>query len=403
MTTVTTCANHPDRERAAFCQNCGKPLCTECIRNIGPSVFCEPCFTARTAAPAPGAYTGYVPAPAAAGVPNPGLAALLGFIPGVGAMYNEQYAKGIVHLMVFAILVSLSHESGVFGLFVAGWIFYMVIEAHHTARARRDGTPLPNPFGLNDLSERLGFGRNWPAAAPFAANPNAAPGPAAPYSSVPPYTPPYTPPFTSVPPVSNWGAPQEQYPYSAPPNPPVPPVPPMPPYVDPNIPYYRRFPAGAIWLIGLGVFFLLGNSGLWHLHSHYFGPFLLIAIGVWIFVRRMTYGGAGIANDGTPGYGFRLAMALRGALWTILIGIIWLLDLLHILSWSHSWPILLIAGGVMLLCKRSLYGGYGNGFGPYGGYPGYPNTPPPTPPAQTTTAIVSAHDSTTRPGDQEGR
>jgi hypothetical protein len=57
----------------------------------------------------------------------------------------------------------------------------------------------------------------------------------------------------------------------------------------------------------------------------------------------------------------------------------------------------------MLLFKRSLYGGYGYGFGPYGGYPGYPNTPPPTPPAQTTTAIVSAHDSTTRPGDQEGR
>jgi hypothetical protein len=36
------------------------------------------------------------------GEPSPGLAALLGFIPGVGAMYNEQYAKGIVHLMVFA-------------------------------------------------------------------------------------------------------------------------------------------------------------------------------------------------------------------------------------------------------------------------------------------------------------
>jgi hypothetical protein len=410
---MTNCANHPDRERAAFCQNCGKPLCTECIRNIGASVFCEPCFTARTAAPAPGAYPGYTPGPvppgyapgpAAVGIPNPGLAALLGFIPGVGAMYNEQYAKGIVHLMVFAILVSLSHQSGIFGLFVAGWIFYMVIEAHHTARARRDGTPLPNPFGLNDLSERLGFGRSWPTAAPFAANPDPAsqpaPGQAPPYSSAPPYTPPYT----YVPPVSNWGAPQEQYPYNAPPIPPVPPVPPMPPYVDPNVPYYRRFPAGAIWLIGLGIFFLLGNSGIWHLHSRFFGPFLLIAVGVWIFVRRMTCTGGSLANDGTPGYGFRLAMALRGALWTILIGVIWLLDLLHILSWNSSWPILLIAGGVMLLFKRSLYGGYGYGFGA-GPYPGYPNTPPPTPPVQTTTttAIVPTHDQGTRSGDQEGR
>jgi hypothetical protein len=47
------CANHPDRERAAFCQNCGKPLCAECVRNVGASVFCEPCLVARVAAPTP--------------------------------------------------------------------------------------------------------------------------------------------------------------------------------------------------------------------------------------------------------------------------------------------------------------------------------------------------------------
>ena len=107
------------------------------------------------------------PPPIGAGEPSPGLAALLGFIPGVGAMYNGQYAKGIVHLMVFAVLVSLADDvNGIFGLFIAGWICYMVIEAHHTACARRDGTPLPNPIGLNDLSERLGFGKAWPGSAP---------------------------------------------------------------------------------------------------------------------------------------------------------------------------------------------------------------------------------------------
>src|ERR1700722_15664486 len=115
------CANHPDRERTAFCQNCGKPLCSECIRTDGSSIFCEPCYTARTATPgaapgAPGApgygYPGYPSYPPhTPGEPNPSLAALLGLIPGVGAMYNEQYAKGIVHLIVFAILVSLAHES----------------------------------------------------------------------------------------------------------------------------------------------------------------------------------------------------------------------------------------------------------------------------------------------------
>src|SRR5882757_10486527 len=172
------CANHPDRENTAFCQNCGKPICQECTRVVGTAVFCEPCLATKLASGPVGSATGSnpIPPPPVYGSdewlhqqvtqpgPNPGLAALLGFIPGVGAMYNGQYAKGVVHLIVFAILVSLANENGIFGLFIAGWVCYQVIEAHHTAKARRDGTPLPNPFGLNDLSERLGFGKAWPSA-----------------------------------------------------------------------------------------------------------------------------------------------------------------------------------------------------------------------------------------------
>src|SRR5580698_10472988 len=172
------CANHPDRERIAFCQNCGKPLCQECTRVVGTAVFCEPCLAAKlsgTGAPPDASAPGTYPTAAAYGAgipsfgngePNPGLAALLGIIPGVGAMYNGQYAKGIVHLIVFAVLITLSHENGIFGIFIAGWVIYQILEAHHTARARRDGTPLPNPFGLNDLGERLDFGKAWPGGAP---------------------------------------------------------------------------------------------------------------------------------------------------------------------------------------------------------------------------------------------
>src|SRR5271155_2466072 len=204
------CSSHPDRERIAFCQNCGKPLCQECTRTVGSAVFCEPCLAARLAGagsppPAGGAYTtgpsggtytysgneagvnysvsGVIPPPTPPGAPNPGLAALLGFIPGVGAMYNGQYAKGVVHLVVFAILVSLANENGIFGLFIAGWVCYQVIEAHHTAKARRDGTPLPNPFGLNDLGERLGFGKAWPGTTGATTQQNVAPDAAQPTSS----------------------------------------------------------------------------------------------------------------------------------------------------------------------------------------------------------------------------
>ena len=136
----------------AFCQHCGRPLSKETVRVVGPAVFCEPCLAARLTGASTGpAYSPVDPgSPPFAwtspppGRPNPNLAALLGLIPGVGAMYNEQYAKGIAHLFIFAVLVSLSHISEVFGLLLSGWIFYMAIEAHHTAKARRDGMPLPN-------------------------------------------------------------------------------------------------------------------------------------------------------------------------------------------------------------------------------------------------------------------
>ena len=174
-------------ERVAFCQQCGKGLTRETIRRVGSAIYCEPCLVAKlegtgaTGGPAAGgpAAAGWTPVggPAPAGTvpppgapapnePSPWLAAFLGLIPGVGAMYNGQYAKGVAHLVIFAVLDSLAHNvNDIFGLLVAGWVFYQVFDAYHTAKARRDGTPLPNPFGLNDVGDRMGFGRNWPGSA----------------------------------------------------------------------------------------------------------------------------------------------------------------------------------------------------------------------------------------------
>ena len=41
------------------------------------------------------------------GAPSPGLAFVLGLIPGVGAIYNGQYVKGLVHVIVLGTLISL--------------------------------------------------------------------------------------------------------------------------------------------------------------------------------------------------------------------------------------------------------------------------------------------------------
>ena len=162
------CLNHPDVAAAAYCQNCGKPLCTACIRSVGGVVYCEPCLAARLSAP-PGAAEGNLTGLHA----HPVLAGLLGFIPGVGAMYNGQFVKALAHVLIFAVFVSLSDKSFVFGLLIAAWVFYQVFDAAQTAKARRDGLPLPNPFGLNDLGSKLGIA---PPGAPYAAGFTPPPG-----------------------------------------------------------------------------------------------------------------------------------------------------------------------------------------------------------------------------------
>jgi hypothetical protein len=408
------CANHPDRERIAFCQNCGKPLCQECTRTVGTAVFCEPCLAAKLAGAgtpppdpsAPGsytypnaAYTSTIP-PLGHGEPNPALAALLGIIPGVGAMYNGQYAKGIVHLIVFAILITLADEHGIFGLFIAGWVIYQILEAHHTAKARRDGTPLPNPFGLNDLGERLGFGKAW--AAP-GSTPGATPNPAeTPFTQgpvVPPAASAYTPPpnagYPPPPqPPPAWGDPWSNYTYTPPPVssyvPPIPPIPPM----DANLPYAgNRFPAGAVWLIGLGALFLIGNAGIFHgFPVHKLLPFFLIGLGVWIFVHKMTLTGNSMADDGTAIYRMRLFSALRGSVWVVLVGVMFLLSTFGILSWGRSWPLFIIVAGLMTVFERTAYSNAAASM------PIYPPTPPAPPQGPASTSIVPSN-----PNDQEGR
>jgi hypothetical protein len=372
------------------------------MRAVGSAVFCEPCLAAKLDAagavsasgysysdPAPGgaaasAYasaassaepyvvSGILPPKPLSGVPNPVLAGLLGLIPGVGAMYNEQYAKGIVHLVVFAILVSLVDNNGIFGLFVAGWVCYMAIEAHHTARARRDGLPLPNPFGLNDLGERLGFGKSWgaPQQHPFAGS-TAAPGavPVDPYQ--PPaagYAPPAGNPYVSGAVPQNWAGGWNQPPtqpygqaygqvpswesYAAPVPPPIGQVP-----LDSQVPYPgNRFPAGALWLIGFGALFLIGNVGWFHgFPTRLLLPFLLIGFGVFIFVRKMTSFGGGLTSDGTASYRLRVFRALRASVWVALVGFLFFLDEFNILSWAHSWPLFIILAGVMTVLERAAY------------------------------------------------
>ncbi len=290
------CVNHPDLPVAAFCQNCGKALCSQCTRPVAGMMYCEQCLAARVGVP--GAQPG-APFPPGVAVPvagpNPAAATLLGFIPGVGAMYNGQFVKAMIHVLVFVILIAITDEHGFFGIFIAAWIFYQVFDANQTAKARRDGLPLPDPFGLNELAIRLG------SQNPGTVHPGAPPMPVNPAAGYPPYPPPPTPPAASFvgeaypppPPPPAGGAtyvpPPPGVPY--PPPAPFPDVP--PPFPEPA---RRSEPAGAIALIALGLVFLFGTLGIFRFDWIGRGwPLIIIAVGIWLFLKR--------AREHTPGGG----------------------------------------------------------------------------------------------------
>lgn len=267
------CVNHTGVNATAYCQNCGKALCASCVRNAaGGQILCEPCWTTWHSYQQP-----FVAPPA--GLPSPSAAAILGLIPGVGAMYNGQFIKGLIHVVIFAVLVSAAHVYGLFGLFIAAWILYQSFEAYHTAKARRDGLPLPDPLGLNEVGSWLGAGGRppYPAGQPAVdANQQGQSAPPAGYQA-PPYQ---QPPYQST----------YQGPYTPPAagftNPGVPPVPPIPPV--PPMGWRRKEPIGAIVLIGLGILFLLGQLDIFSARIIEFTwPVLLIGLGVWLIVRRL--------------------------------------------------------------------------------------------------------------------
>ena len=237
------CANHPDAPAVAYCRTCGKPLCSTCARDIRGVIYCEECLASHLAGTMPPA-AGIVP-PAGErppGTPSPALATILGFIPGVGAMYNGEFAKGFIHVLIFATLIWMTdHVGGLFGIAIAAFYVYMPIEAYKTARARELGLPAPDPLGLNNLF------RSGPPPAPAAGVPAAAATAASTPGDVP--------------------------------------------QANEACEGHSRIPIGALIMIALGVLFLLDEMGALHFDWIWrFWPLILIAIGVRILMQRQRRG-----------------------------------------------------------------------------------------------------------------
>jgi hypothetical protein len=141
-----------------YCRACGKPLDELSVRNAHGTIYCEEHIpmqqqtvppisipAAPPESPYASPYTAAIPPPIANHDASPGLAFILGLIPGVGAIYNGQYAKGLIHVIIIGLTISiLSNDAArgfepLLGLLLAGFWFYMAFEAYHTALRRQRG------------------------------------------------------------------------------------------------------------------------------------------------------------------------------------------------------------------------------------------------------------------------
>jgi hypothetical protein len=172
------CAVHTDVDATGYCRNCGKPMCPACARPVRDVLYCEDClatvmghgapapvsapvtpgFASPPAEPSPAmpVMPAYAPPPGApyqirpAGSSSPTIAFILGLFPGLGAIYNGQYNKGLIHIAIFAsIIVALSTDIGdglgaMLGIFLGGFVFYCAFEAMRTAQAKLAGTAAPS-------------------------------------------------------------------------------------------------------------------------------------------------------------------------------------------------------------------------------------------------------------------
>jgi TM2 domain-containing membrane protein YozV len=217
---------------------------------VGGVVYCETCVAekmhgAATTEGLPGQPRPNVVIPPQT---RPVVAGLLGFIPGVGAMYNGQFTKGVIHALTFVVLVFLTTHIGIVGILIGFFVFYMVFDAYKTSEAIQLGLPLPDPFGLETMFGPGVTQTNWQAPSAASAPANPVPGEAAWSASQPPG-------------------------YSQ-------------PAPDNSSCNQNNVPIGAVILIGLGCLFLLDNMGWFSFSMDRFWPLILIVIGAWLFFKR---------------------------------------------------------------------------------------------------------------------
>ena len=132
------CSYHPKNASVVQCNQCSRQLCSACDHRIRGFPFCQDCIVEgvellrHESQSSPIAYRNS----------SPFVATLLSFVPGLGAAYNGQTAKAIVHFAIFASffqMAVLTQGVPFFLLGVLGTWLFAAVDACRTAQLIRAG------------------------------------------------------------------------------------------------------------------------------------------------------------------------------------------------------------------------------------------------------------------------
>lgn len=139
---MTQCAYHTHNSATVNCNGCGKALCPACDHRIKGFPYCQDCIVAGVELLRNNNKAIYVPI--VKKQTSPFFASLLSLLcPGLGAAYNGQTSKALVHFVAFIGLFQMAIVTGgASPLFVLGFIgmwLYAALDAWRTAQVIRVG------------------------------------------------------------------------------------------------------------------------------------------------------------------------------------------------------------------------------------------------------------------------
>lgn len=133
------CAYHPKNPAVVQCNQCARRLCSACDHRIKGFPFCQDCIVAGVDLLRTQAQTD---SDLSYRKSSPFVATLLSFVPGLGAAYNGQTAKAIVHFAIFASFFQMAVLTQGVPFFILGvlgtWLF-AAVDACRTAQLIRAG------------------------------------------------------------------------------------------------------------------------------------------------------------------------------------------------------------------------------------------------------------------------